>query len=312
MSANEDAQVCSECIGEEVLKNLILSGGEPGQCTFCGSKANCLALERLANEIHEVIEENFYLTSSEPEGMDYALAKEGLWERPGDPVDVLIADIAKVSEELGEAIRDCLSEQYGDAAARDGEDDPYGSDALYEEKGIDDRDFRESWDFFKTNIKTRSRFFSQQAEQVLDEIFKELDTLKTIHGTSIIREIQPTDEDRHFYRTRVSFSVLELKEILAAPVKRLGPPPSLSAKAGRMNAAGISVFYGAVDGTTCIAEARAPVGSYVGRSLRRSAPGRLRSFTVAPVRRQCSTAMGSSLMSSGPKADPVSPCPDAP
>ena len=30
-----------------------------------------------------------------------------------------------------------------------------------------------------------------------------------------------------------------------------------------MNAAGISVFYGAMEEETCIAEARAPVGSYV-------------------------------------------------
>ncbi len=258
-----DAQVCSECIGDKVLKDFVLSEGEPGQCTFCGTKANCLALENLANQVHEVIEKNFYLTSNEPEGLDYHRAKEGLWERPGEQVHLVISSIAKVSEDIAEAIRDRLSEQFGYEAARDGEEDPYGYDALYEENSIEDWRFQESWDFFKRNIKTRSRFFSQQAEKALDEIFKGLDTLKTIHGTPIIREIQPTDEDRHFYRTRVSFSERELKEILAAPVKRLGPPPSLNAKAGRMNAAGISVFYGAADGTTCIAEARAPVGSYV-------------------------------------------------
>jgi len=260
---NQDAYVCSDCIGDKILKEIVPSEGEPEQCTFCGTNANCLTLENLANQVHEVIEKNFYLTSNEPEGVDYHLAKEGLWERPGEQVHLVISRIAKVSEDIAEAIRDHLSEQFGYEAARDGEENPYGYDALYEENSVDDWRFQESWDFFKTNIKTRSRFFSQQAEEVLDEIFKGLGTLKTIHGTPIIREIQPTDKDRHFYRTRVSFSVRELKEILAAPSKRLGPPPSLSAKAGRMNAAGISVFYGAVDGTTCIAEARAPVGSYV-------------------------------------------------
>ena len=98
---------------------------------------------------------------------------------------------------------------------------------------------------------------------MLDEIFEGLGTLKTIRGTPVIREITPTDADHHFYRARVSFSERELKEILVAPVKELGPPPSRSVRPGRMNAAGISVFYGAVDDATCIAEARAPVGSYV-------------------------------------------------
>lgn len=262
-ASDEDAYVCSECIGDKVLKELVLSEGESGQCTYCGSKANCLPLKKLANQVHEVIEENFYLTASEPGGVDYLMAKEGLWERPGEQVHLVISNIAEVSEDIAKAIRDCLSEQFGYDAIRDGEDDPYGDDALYDEKSIDDRGFRESWDFFKANIKTSARFFSQHAQQVLDEIFEGLGTLKTISGTPVIREIMPTDADIHFYRARVSFSEHKLKEILAAPVKELGPPPSRSAKAGRMNAAGISMFYGAVDDATCIAEARAPVGSYV-------------------------------------------------
>ena len=68
------------------------------------------------------------------------------------------SDIAEVSEEIAEAIRDCLSEQFGYEAVKEGEDNPYGDDALYEEKRIDDWNFRESWAFFKTHIKTRSRF----------------------------------------------------------------------------------------------------------------------------------------------------------
>ena len=249
---DEDAYVCSECIGDKVLKKLVLSEGESGPCTYCNSKDNCLPLKKLANKVHEVIDENFHLT-----------AEEGRWERPGEQVHLVISNIAKVSEDIAKAIRDCLSKQFGYDAIRDGEDDPYGDDALYDENSIDDWDFRKNWDFFKTNIKTHARFFSQHAQQVLDEIFEGLGTLKTISGTPVIHEIMPTDADHHFYRARVSFSKHELKEILAAPVKELGPPPSRSAKAGRMNAAGISMFYGAVDDATSIAEARAPVGSYV-------------------------------------------------
>ncbi len=262
-ASSEDTFVCSQCIGDKVLKDLVLSEGKSRQCTFCGVKAKCLPLESVADQVHEVIQENFYLTSSEPEGVDYILAKEGHWQRPGEQVHLVISRIADVNEEIGEAIRDHLSEQFGDEAVRDGEEDPYGNDACYDEKAIDDWGFQESWDFFKRHIKTRSRFFSQHAQRVLVEIFDGLDSLMTIQGSPVVREIKPTDADPHFYRARVSLSERELTEILGDPVKELGPPPSRSARAGRMNAGGISLFYGAVDDATCIAEVRAPVGSYV-------------------------------------------------
>ena len=43
----------------------------------------------------------------------------------------------------------------------------------------------------------------------------------------------------------------------------MGAPDSKIAKSGRMNAHGISVFYGATLPGTCIAEIRPPVGSQV-------------------------------------------------
>jgi hypothetical protein len=47
------------------------------------------------------------------------------------------------------------------------------------------------------------------------------------------------------------------------PDRHLGSPPSGAAAAGRMNARGISVFYGANDPRVALAEVRPPVGSRV-------------------------------------------------
>jgi hypothetical protein len=47
------------------------------------------------------------------------------------------------------------------------------------------------------------------------------------------------------------------------PDKDLGPPPSQFAIAGRMNAADITVFYSATEGSVALAEVRPPVGSWV-------------------------------------------------
>ena len=51
--------------------------------------------------------------------------------------------------------------------------------------------------------------------------------------------------------------------ILASLSSQLGPPPSDKATAGRMNAEGIPVFYGALEEETCVSEVRAPVGSFL-------------------------------------------------
>nr|WP_283822043.1 RES family NAD+ phosphorylase [Bradyrhizobium diazoefficiens] len=50
---------------------------------------------------------------------------------------------------------------------------------------------------------------------------------------------------------------------MCRPDQQLGSPPALLAGAGRMNARGISVFYGANDPKAAIAEVRPPVGSKV-------------------------------------------------
>jgi RES domain len=55
----------------------------------------------------------------------------------------------------------------------------------------------------------------------------------------------------------------QLNRVLRLPAVELGPPRGRLAKAGRMNASGVSVFYGALDEVTCIAEIRPPVGSRV-------------------------------------------------
>ena len=57
--------------------------------------------------------------------------------------------------------------------------------------------------------------------------------------------------------------MVDLRRIVEEIHLELGPPTGRTAKAGRMNANGISVFYGAFDRDTCLAEVRPPVGSKV-------------------------------------------------
>jgi hypothetical protein len=261
-NAAASALVCEDCLGDEVLKALAQTGGEIATCSFCGQENKCVPLEKVANEIHGVLQEYFDLTPTDPQGsLEELRAREGLWDRAGEPVGSAIENIAGISKEIAEAVREHLSETV--AYDPKEEEAPYDSDAYYEEKGVDDWGYRESWGSYKTEIRTRSRFFSQHAQKLLDEIFDGIGQLTTASLKPVIREIAPTDANNFFYRGRVAFSEQDLKKILSSPVAELGPPPYRSARAGRMNAAGISVFYGAADEGTCVAEVRAPVGSYV-------------------------------------------------
>ena len=235
-----DRWICHGCVEDPFLKKEVRTGGKRAKCSYCGTMRKSLSLEWLANRTHDVLVQHFNLTT----------------ERSGDAVGYVIQEIAEVDEPVAEDVRKYLSDLH------DGEGgNHYGDDAYYEARGADGRYLRETWERFCREIQFRSRFFSPR--QALDEIFRDIGALRTWRGVPVTREIGPGDENRYIFRARKALSKRELWKILSAPDMELGPPPPRAATAGRMNAAGVSVFYGGEDKETCLAEARAPVGSYV-------------------------------------------------
>ena len=97
----------------------------------------------------------------------------------------------------------------------------------------------------------------------MNNIFGDLSAHKAVGDRPVIREVRTDDEGRFFWRARKAQSAEELTSILTDPERTMGPPPSPLARGGRMNAAGIPVFYGTLDERTCVAETRPPVGSHV-------------------------------------------------
>ncbi len=250
--------VCYDCIGDRFLTKVVRAEGTRIACSYCDAIGEALPLDDLAQRIHEVLQDHFELTPNQPTGYEYMLAEEGWWERPGYPVANVIANIAEVSEEIATDVMELLSDRYGYRAIKDGEENPYSSDACYEEQGANDS----AWKTFCEQIRSHGRFFNRYAEDELTHIFGDLGTHKS-RGESVIREISPGSESGHIWRCRMAQSHKELKAILKSPAREIGPPPPRLAKGGRMNALGIPVFYGAMEKDTCVAELRAPVGSQV-------------------------------------------------
>ena len=144
-----------------------------------------------------------------------------------------------------------------------GSENPYSPGAWFIERETDTSDFRSVWRDFKRETHSRARYFGAITMATLDKIFGNLDSLTTFWDKPVIREIKPDEPEGSIWRARIAYSDLEVKSILKSLGSQLSPPPSDKATAGRMNAEGIPVFYGALEEQTCVAEVRAPVGSFV-------------------------------------------------
>ncbi|HHJ18961.1 MAG TPA: hypothetical protein ENJ84_03890 [Gammaproteobacteria bacterium] len=208
MAEESDMFVCPDCIGEEYLSKEVLDSGNSARCSFCDEVSASIGLEGLAEKIHEVIENYFYQTSSEQEGYEYLLAKEGLWDREGKLVSDLISGIAVIDPEIPESIREYLSWRY-DAAGKDAlyEEQPYEPEAQYAEREVDTLDIAENWPAFKQSIRTQSRFFNSHAKEVLDHIFRNLSSQVTIDGEPVVRLMQPGSAGCDIYRARIASSM---------------------------------------------------------------------------------------------------------
>ena len=169
---SEAKHLCHTCIGEQFLANEVKAQGVSSLCSYCGETRDAITLEDLADRIHGVLQDHFEPTPSYPDDTyGYYLASEGEWERRGDPVDLMIAEIAGLDEKPTDDLTSLLSDRHNYRAVKDGGEAPYGPEAMYEEREAFDLGFRLTWTEFRNEIQSRSRFFSKGAEETLDDIF---------------------------------------------------------------------------------------------------------------------------------------------
>ena len=263
----ERPMVCHACIGDRVLTEEVKSAGILRLCSYCGETRAVIALSTLANRIHETLQDLFRITTEDQEEPhDFFHSGQVVWLPPGEPVREVISDIAGLSEDVAADIDELLEDSfYTYVTVKEGGPYPYGSEAFYEERDPADEEwrFRDTWEAFRAEVGSHARFFSPYALEMLTSILGDLSDLRSDDGRPVIRIIDPEDDDRFIWRARKALSSDELVTILRSPAQELGPPPSAMAESGRMNAKGISVFYGAMEMSTCIAEIRPPVGGSV-------------------------------------------------
>lgn len=263
-----EKHLCSWCIGEAYLREIVEKENDEHECDYCGSTAPAISLEDLADHISTAFEMHFSRTASEPNSWQYAMIKDKEldydWEREGEQTVYAIMGAADIPEEAASDIQEILSDEHGDFdSAAMGEECEFDGDAYYEAIMPGDEEWQESWCLFEKTIKTEARFFSRTAAAQLSELFDTIDEMRTRDGRPLIVDAGPNTEYSQLYRARPFQNDGKLEKALIRPDKELGAPPSHIANSGRMNARGIAVFYGATSVKTALAEVRPPVGSQV-------------------------------------------------
>ena len=262
-----DRLVCAHCIGEEYLADLITRDGEVAECYYCeADEGETISIEALSEHVERVMDQHYSWTAENPEGYEYYMQREtGNWERSGEPVEEVIAQVLEADEAIATDVREALDARTSDFdSIAIGEEQPYSVEAHYaESSSVDHASISVEYERFESVVIDQARYFSPESRSFLNSLFCQLDGLRTSDGLPVLINAGPEQPINSFFRARVFQDDERLKRALAEPDQELGPPPPRTGSAGRLNAAGVSMFYGANSEEVALAEVRPPVGSRV-------------------------------------------------
>ncbi len=259
-------QVCSDCIEEDDLRNLILAEGDSGECDYCRETGQCFQISSISEQVNEVFERFYRRTDESNPEEEYGRRNESgyLFMRDGQDIVEAIRELVETSEVVASDIQKVLEFENSDSELyKLGVETEYASESFYEEFGISDSGLIKQWNEMQDSLKIENRFFNSEVEELFSLLFDDLDKLQALIGKQLLVNAGPDTDFDTVYRARSFQSDDGLYEAIKHPDKQLGPPPSALAKAGRMNPFGISVFYGAKSPEVALAEVRPPVGSRV-------------------------------------------------
>lgn len=239
--------VCFKCATDAFLSGLIRRKGISTSCSLCATQRKCISLSDIVSRVESILHD--YICAPDVHRM---VRSDGSFESlPGKGIEYWVSHIFRGNE--GAPIVDAV------CANLTG----YGNQKGYLKKAFTHHALGQKWGEFQEGIRHKSRFFNEDAKQFLDWLFH------GVHGYSagceehaVVRLFTP-ENAASIFRARSCMTLQSKAEIAADPARKLAAPPKRLASDGRMNAAGVPVFYGAFDRETCISELRPPVGCTV-------------------------------------------------
>ncbi len=272
---SEEDMICLKCITDRKLREIINSAGSKKTCCICGKRNIGITIKELAEIIDPVFRAHFAPGESERVYEDGD--GDRYWEEQQGE------DLSYVLQELMGQHLDCEDALIGSLVdidpydPRDGDEPFYDCELNYVEIPIDSTDLYVEWEGISHEIKNHRRFFCDNAREFFDLLFEGLEDLwfdvkeKEIDSSSTKKMNEPVRQcvvhewpaGTPVYRSRRADSSEDYNRIMLNPHVELAPPPASSARAGRMNPEGVSMFYGALDERTCLAEMRSSIGEHI-------------------------------------------------
>lgn len=268
--------ICYECFEDTVLRERVQREGTVDECRVCDEQREGISVEQLAEWLEPVMRDNLGWGREVPDlgGGD---SDSISYRRLGDPleywVQTFLGQYFDFQEEIIAAVIDTEFIAPGDVV------DPFWDEAMeYEEVKQSGGDYWLAWHQTLHDVRHRRRFFSEKAREFFGELFADVDDMHLLGKprSPVVRMLRP---DTRLFRARVVTNATILNEMVANPLVHIGPPPPHLARAGRMNAEGISVFYGSLQSPTCLAEMRPAIGNDIALiELRTNRPLRVLDF----------------------------------
>lgn len=268
MSNYEELVICNECLSDKYLIDQLPFKLQMNKrkCSNCSRIQVCVEYEYLEKIVKKVILDHYTVVSKNPNrpwiinDFSYRFSLEGAVKR-------LIGLIFKVEEIITNiSTRDVIDARNGDYRYLN------LTDVYLIPKEYPDS-FQQEWDSLVVELKTSRRFFSEKARNLFDKIFEDIENLfpeRIVDESNILMgnitkhsAVQLLPIGTEIFRARKANSTEDCKRIIENSKNELSPPPSNLAEQGRMNAKGVSIFYGAFDSKTCIAEMRSSIGNYL-------------------------------------------------
>ena len=268
---NEDDAVCIACIDDGALRELVRAEGYNQACVECGEERTAVSIKCLAVLIDPYIREHY---KHGPFERRYGAGDDDSYceEQRGEDLSSVVQDIAGQYFEFNDALVDALIES-DPADIRRGDDPFYASDINYVQTRVYVGHLYDEWRSIGNELRTERRFFSDRARNFFDWLFAGIEELwfyepNDGHGFNLFSEpvklgvIQEWPKGTVLYRARRADTPEDYTRLVLKPTVELAPPPSKHTLAGRMNAEGVTIFYGALNAETCLAEMRSSIGGY--------------------------------------------------
>ncbi len=267
---DEDDAVCVACIEDLALRELVQAEGTKQNCVECGESNVAISIKDLASLIDPFIREHY---RHGPFERRYGPADDdGYWEeQQGEDLSNVLQEVVGQYFDFNDVLVDTLIDN-DPADISDGDEPFYDSGISYVQTRVYVGHLYEEWQAIRDELKTERRFFSDRARKFFDWLFEGVEDLwfyeeNQTPGTPLadlkkLGVIQEWAAGKALFRARRADTREDYTRLVLEPEIELAPPPSKFARAGRMNAEGVVIFYGGLDAETCLAEMRSSIGGY--------------------------------------------------